>query len=115
VQLDQLIPSIEIFRAMSVEDFGHVLLKVAKSQLQNGTFWPDGIVQVDGRGYKRAPFPGHEREVERVLAEAWNWLSTNSLIVPAPGLNGANGFRMLSARGGALADQANVDSFRQAV
>ena len=33
-QLDQLVPDADTLLAMSEEDLGHVLLKVAKSQLQ---------------------------------------------------------------------------------
>jgi uncharacterized protein (TIGR02391 family) len=114
-QLDQLVPTAEILLAMSPEDLGHVLLKVAKSQLQNGMFFPASVVQVNsGRGYHELPFPEHKGEVERALAEAWSWLSNNRLMVPSPGMNGVNGFMMLSRLGSDLADQSNVDSFRQA-
>jgi uncharacterized protein (TIGR02391 family) len=90
-------------------------VKVAKSQLQNGMFWPDGVVQCNiGTIYRRAPFRGHETEAQQVLAEAWNWLEVNSLIVPAPDTNGASGFKVLSRRGNELADQNDVGSFRQA-
>jgi uncharacterized protein (TIGR02391 family) len=116
-QLDDLVPTAEVLLAMSTEDLGHILLKVAKSQLQNGFFWPDSIGKVNRPGhggYPHTPFPAHEREVELALAEALVWLRNQALIVPAPGINGANGFMMLSRTGERLADQADVDSFRQA-
>src|ERR1700730_7061167 len=111
-QLDKLVPSVEVLLAMSSEDLGHVLLKVAKSQLQNGIFFPDAVVKItSGTGmtaYPHLPFPGHEREVELALAEAWNWLRNQSLIVPAPDINGRNGYMMLSRRGSELADSADL-------
>jgi hypothetical protein len=114
-QFNELIPTFEILQSMSVEDVGHALLKVAKSQVQNGTFWPDGLIQVSSRiGYREIVFPEHKREVEQICGEALNWLSVNSLIMPAPGLNGSNGYKMLSTKGEALADQTNLDSFRHA-
>ena len=87
-QLDQLVPDADTLLAMSEEDLGHVLLKVAKSQLQNGMFFPDAVVKVTSgasmAAYPHLPFPGREREVEVALAEAWSWLNNQSLIVPAP-------------------------------
>jgi uncharacterized protein (TIGR02391 family) len=117
-QLDQLVPTVDVLLAMSAEDLGHVLLKVAKSQLQHNMFFPDSVVKVtSGFGmaaYPHLPFPGHEREVELALAEAWSWLRNQALIVPAPDINGRNGFMMLSRRGSETADQADLGHFRQA-
>jgi uncharacterized protein (TIGR02391 family) len=117
-QLDQLVSTADILLAMSVEDLGHVLLKVAKSQLQNGMFFPDAVVKVtSGVGmaaYPHLPFPGRQHEVEVALAEAWSWLRNQSLIVPAPDINGRNGYVMLSRRGSEIADHADVEHFRQA-
>jgi len=48
------------------------------------------------------------------LIEALHWLEVNAILLPPPGVNGQNGFRVLSRRGGALVDKAQFDSFQKA-
>lgn len=45
------------------------------------------------------PYPQNRKaEAERALLEAWQCLEVQGLLVPAPGMNGTNGFRQLSRR-----------------
>jgi hypothetical protein len=44
-------------------------------------------------------YQGHDEKVVLVVAEALNWLRVQGLIVPAPGVNGAHGWLVLSRRG----------------
>jgi uncharacterized protein (TIGR02391 family) len=89
-----------------------------RANSKNGMFFPDAVVKVTSgasmAAYPHLPFPGREREVEVALAEAWSWLNNQSLIVPAPDINGRNGYKMLSRRGSEIADHADVEHFRQA-
>ena len=41
---------------------------------------------------------GRHKDAELAVAEAWNWLTVQGLLIPAPGYNGTNGFMVLSRR-----------------
>lgn len=75
-------------------------------------------VQGDIRGnYPNRPagYPdAHLPEIETALAEAWQWLENQILIVPAPGSNGSNGFRVLGRRARDLQTAEQFKAFRQA-
>jgi len=83
--------------------------------MQNGIFMrPAGDLL-----YTRLPgipgYPGgRESEIEVALGEAWGWLEINLLVVPAPGVNGSHGWRVLSRRGKALLQNGKFDEFRHA-
>jgi uncharacterized protein (TIGR02391 family) len=49
--------------------------------------------------------------VRLAIAEAWSWLEAQGLLVPAPGVNGARGFRVLSRRAKSFADERAVADF----
>jgi len=53
-------------------------------------------------------------EIELALMESLNWLEVNSILLPASGTNGQNGFRVFGRRGRELLDQGNFDSYRKA-
>ena len=86
--------------ALAPEELSQILLKLVPSH--PGIFYPDNFLsQAVQSGY-----PSHKwEEVEIALSEAWNWLLINNLIVPAPGINGRNGWMILSRRGAAMADE----------
>jgi len=107
--LASLIPDVDVLIGLAPEDLAPVLLKLAKSRLQRGMFTPDTVTgtiaglgmaasRVDVYPVNRMP------EVKIALAEAWQWLLNNLLIVPAPEPNGRNGWMMISRRGNALVD-----------
>ena len=57
-------------------------------------------------------YPAHRMpEVEVAVSEAWQWLQINLLIMPAPGVNGRNGWMILSRRGRTLV--GNDDGFQR--
>jgi uncharacterized protein (TIGR02391 family) len=106
--LKQLVPTAEVLLALPAEELGPILLKVAKDQRQHGMFWPDTVVKENSGGIWQLPYPDRQKEVVLALAEAWNWLRTQSLILPAEGMNGANGWTILSRRGEEIANQADA-------
>jgi uncharacterized protein (TIGR02391 family) len=113
--LQELIPEVEVFLALEPGDLASHLLQVAKSHLRNDMFHPDNVTKVtSGVGYEHLPWPGREREVERALSEAWNWLQVQGLIVQAPGINGQNGFFVISSRGQQIANSEDFRRFREA-
>lgn len=60
----------------------------------------------------------YERQKEPMivlaLIEALHWLEVNALLLPSPGTNGTNGYRMLGRRGKDLIDREKFDDFRRA-
>lgn len=114
--LPQLIPDPDIVVALAPEELARSLLQAAHSASQNGMFsamgtiGPEALVGPgfgDGAGYY--PRDRHV-PISRACREAWAWLEVNLLIVPAEGVNGTNGYRVLTRRGEALL--GNEDAFR---
>jgi uncharacterized protein (TIGR02391 family) len=113
------VPTIDLLLALAPEELAPVLLRRASAAIQNGMFHQDYVSgshalyaeQIPGsKGYPS----GREREVEIAIAEAWGWLRINLLVVPAPGLNGSNGWMLISRRGAELLESVKFDTFRQA-
>lgn len=110
----QLIPNVDVLIALAPEEVARAILTSANSPDHNGMFSSASVIGADslfGPGQVPGPYPrGRETEVIEALGEAWHWLEMNSLIMPAPGINGRNGFRQLTRRGRQLV--ANADAFR---
>jgi uncharacterized protein (TIGR02391 family) len=105
--IEQLFPDVQILLALAPEELAPYLLLVAKSQLTNGMF---GISV-----RQHVPYRVCENEAGLALAEGWNWLEVQGLIVPAPGINGKNGWSVISRRGSAISDLEDFRRFREAV
>jgi uncharacterized protein (TIGR02391 family) len=110
------IPTVEIPLGLAPEELAPTLLKQAVASMQNGIFARPGEYLL----YARIPgYPGYQRdhrhdEIEVAIGEAWAWLEINMLIVPAPGPNGANGYRVLSRRGKDLLQNGKFAEFKHA-
>jgi uncharacterized protein (TIGR02391 family) len=52
-------------------------------------------------------------EIEVAITEAWRWLENQLLLVPEPGINGQNGFRILGRRAAGLRTTDQFKRFRQ--
>lgn len=114
------VPDVEALLALAPEELGQVLLRLARQSLQNGMFQPDAVTDERGLPSGSLPFgtpeypPQQQREAAIAIAEAWNWLLVNGLILPAPGPNGQSGWRVLSRRGAKLATGEDFARFRAA-
>ena len=100
---------------LAPEELAFNLLQVAATNLQGGLVHRDVLISID-------PTPGQERpynrqkesQVEIALIEALHWLEVNAILLPAPGTNGRNGFRILGRRGNELVDRDRYDTFQRA-
>jgi uncharacterized protein (TIGR02391 family) len=54
-----------------------------------------------------------KEELSLAISEAWNWLEVQGLLIPSPGINGSNGFRLFSRRARKMATVNDVKSFAQ--
>jgi uncharacterized protein (TIGR02391 family) len=113
------ISTIELLLAAAPEELAPILLRRASGALQREMFQEDNVSgdhmlypsPIPGsRGYP----PGRASEVQVALAEAWGWLKVNLLVVPAPGLNGHNGWLLISRRGRELLQNGRFAQFRAA-
>jgi hypothetical protein len=96
--LRDILPDREIVLHMRPEELAPILLRIVPSHIQNGMFLTETVGQVQsGRGYNHFGYvDGSDREVERATSEAWAWLERQGLIMPAPGINGSHGWKVLS-------------------
>jgi uncharacterized protein (TIGR02391 family) len=114
--LHNLIPSADELLATPIEELAPILLNLASQRLQASGFIPDSVAQVPvGTGIMttyESGYPFHKRaQVDAVLAKAWNWIERQGLIEPAAGINGRNGWRILTDDGNALAGGHDLRAF----
>jgi uncharacterized protein (TIGR02391 family) len=111
-QLSQLVPDAEVLLAMEPERLGGYLLEIMNSRpgrerMSTLDHWVyelfDGPNPPFGSQYRNAAF--------RALAEAWNWLEAQGLIVWPDEANGRSGFRVPSRRGEGLVDKEAFTEF----
>lgn len=114
--LPQLIPDPDLLLALPTEELARSVLLAANDSGQNGMVIAERVIgqqALCGIGIPNGqPYYPEARYVEvwRAGREAWAWLEVNLLIIPAEGINGNNGWRVLTRRGEALL--ANEAAFK---
>jgi uncharacterized protein (TIGR02391 family) len=99
--LTSLIPDVDVLLSLAPEELAEVLLRLANDHKQQSglTHLQTLMAQIDSPHGTSIGYPQNRRsEIELALAESWNWLLVHGLIIPEPGLNGTNGFMLLSRR-----------------
>lgn len=116
IKIYNIIPDPEVLIALTPEELGFNLLQISKSNLQNGMVHRDVIISIEPPpGPNERPYERQQESVvELALIEALHWLEANALLLPAPGSNGKNGWRILGRRGKELINREKFDDFRQA-
>ena len=107
--LTSLIPDVEVLLSLAQEELSEVVLQLAFEHRQNDLAHFQSIAsQIDGPPGANNGYPQiRQKDAELVLAEAWSWLLVHGLLIPEPGMNGNNGYVLLSRRGqGVLASGA---------
>jgi len=100
---------------LAPEELAFNLLQVAATNLQNGTVHRDVVISIDPPLGQERPYNRQkEIQVEIALIEALHWLEVNAFLLPAPGINGQNGFRILGRRGKEIVDRDRFDTFQRA-
>jgi len=113
-----LIPDVEAFLALEPEELGGKLLLLIRKRFPPGAdiFWPakfeDELWDLQSTLSPQRTYP-RQRQAEVALAfsETWAWLEAQGLIVPAPGENGRNGWRVLSRRARRFEDEAEFAQY----
>ena len=93
------IPDAAVLLSLDVEEAASQLLQALGPQILRP--WPgNGMANRDDIARYSGEYPQqHQQEVELAVTEAWRWLELNLFIVPAPGINGSNGWFVLGRRG----------------
>jgi uncharacterized protein (TIGR02391 family) len=116
--LVDLVPDFQVLRNLLPEELAFHLLMVARSNMQNGMFTLESLRSHRGIGMASTPEWGygqeHEEETELIVTESWRWLEFNLFILPARGINGNSGWRVLGRRGRQIADSQSFDRYRKA-
>jgi uncharacterized protein (TIGR02391 family) len=109
--LPELIPDENYLLSLEAEELASFVLIMAKKQTQSAMLhqgnFSSSLFQHNQGGHKYS----RQAEIEVAIAEAWNWLEVQGLLVPAPGINGANGWRILSRKAQKLSSVDDVQQF----
>jgi uncharacterized protein (TIGR02391 family) len=99
-RLAELVPDVEVLLAMQPEQLGGCLLQIMNSRSGRERMVTLGSWRSELFESANPPYgAGHHNAVFRALAEAWNWLEVQGLIVWPDEDNGRSGWRMPSRRG----------------
>jgi uncharacterized protein (TIGR02391 family) len=98
--LTSLIPDVDVLIALAPEELAEVVLRLAHERQPNNRVHLQSIASdIHGTPGTTDGYPqNRKRDAELALAEAWNWLSVQGLLIPEPGANGNNGWMLLSRR-----------------
>lgn len=109
------VPDPQVLIELAPEELGFHLLQVARANLQNGLVHRDSVIDFAPSPGQNSPFePQFNATIGIALMEGLHWLEATGLLIPAPGINGSNGFRIVSRRGQELHDRNRFDAFRRA-
>jgi uncharacterized protein (TIGR02391 family) len=115
IKIYDKIPDADVLINLAPEELAYSLLQVASENLQNGQVYRDEIISINQQLGSNQPYDQQQKpEVELALIEALHWLEINALILPAPGTNGMNGYRVIGRRGKKLLDRDSFDAFKKA-
>jgi len=98
--LTSLIPDVDVLISLAPEELAETVLRLAAEHRQNKLAHLQSIAsQINGTSGADNGYPQNRRnDAELAVAEAWNWLLVQGLLIPDPGYNGTNGFMLLSRR-----------------
>jgi uncharacterized protein (TIGR02391 family) len=118
-RLHSLFPTAESLLELSPGALAPILLRLGAAERQpGGMFWPPVVAQINvGSGMvteMQHAYPHHkQRQVDKLINEAWEYLRREGMILPAPEINGVHGWMVLSSAGeAALATPDGFDRIR---
>ncbi len=116
-EIYDLVPDVDALLALSPEELAIPLFQIARGSVYNDAINPAVITEIRSRvnssGLPSA-FLARAAEVELALKEAWHWIENAGLVVPAAGMNGSNGFRILTRRGKAVTTRTDFEALTRA-
>jgi uncharacterized protein (TIGR02391 family) len=110
--IEDRVPDVQVLLELAPEELAAHLLPISRDGKRNdGIFSPSNLTDMMKVVYG-AP---HEGAVQHALNEAWQWLEVSMLMLPAPGMNGTNGWKVLSRRAYKVLAENRLEEFRRAV
>ncbi len=111
--LSSLIPDIEVLLNLSPEELASTVLRLSSQRLQNGMIHTSRLSPdlQDSYGNPCAYPTNKRQEASVALAEAWNWLCIQGLLVPEMDANGSNGWMRLSRRAHKLLNETAFKTY----
>jgi uncharacterized protein (TIGR02391 family) len=108
--LIDVFPNADLLAVVAPEDLGIVLLQLV--QQERGPRVALSNLEYPLWAANTPAYPQHKRTVVgRVIAEAWQWLQNEGLLMPD--LDQPNGWFCLTRKGAALRTNADLDAYRQ--
>lgn len=115
MKIYDLIPDPDVLVNLAIEELAFSFLTVARNSLQNGLVHRDILTSIDPPTGEANRYPVQRvGEILLALQEAQNWLEVNGFLLPAQGINGNNGFKVLSRRARELQSRERFNSYIQA-
>ena len=114
--LTTAIPDVTALLALEPEELGAKILFLTRRRHGEKMFHPANYASdLLGQFGAAGGYPANrEAEVQLAIVEAWAWLEAQGLIVPEPGMNGANGWRRLSRRARRFENEEEFAGFASA-
>ena len=109
------IPDVDVLLALEPEELGAKMLFLMRKRT-DGMFTAGGLAdEATVSNYNQSQYPQHRhREIRLAVSEAMGWLQAQGLLVPAPDINGSNGFVVLSRRARRFESQLEFTDFATA-
>lgn len=113
-----LFPTADDLLEMNPDTLAPIVLQLARQHLQPGAmFWPSAVTEIKvGTGLATTVehvYPHHKRnQVDALLNETWELLRREGYIIPAPDINGRNGWMMFTKDGGSVGSPEDFDRVR---
>ena len=109
-ELLEAVPDVETFLALEPEELGAKLLFIFGRRMAI-PFQDNGLLNrgnLESELQHVEEFRARHHDVALAFTEAWCWLEAQGLLVPAEGMNGANGWRRLSRRAKSFETEADL-------
>jgi uncharacterized protein (TIGR02391 family) len=113
--LAELVPDPDIVLQMDASDIAPIVLQLARTRIQNGMFHRDSVTAASS--FSTTPQYPRDKQirVDIRVAEGLEWLRQAFVVVPATGLNGNNGFFVLTERADTLKSDQDFSGLRAAM
>lgn len=115
--LTSLIPDVDVLVALAPEELAEVVLRLADERRRNGLTHLQSLASdIHGQLGASNGYPqNRKQDAELALAEAWNWLTVQGLLIPEPGMNGNNGWMLLSRRAKAILADGSFNTYARSL
>jgi uncharacterized protein (TIGR02391 family) len=115
--LISLIPDVDVLVALAPEELAEVVLRLAEERRQNRLIHIQSLASdIHGQPGTSNGYPqNRKQDAELALAEAWNWLTLQGLLIPEPGTNGNTGWMILSRRAESILANGSFNTYTRSL